>query len=90
MSQVTQNINENRFELTENGLTAVAEYIPQGEIIVVTHIIVPQQLRGRGVASTLATEVVAYARREKLKIRPHCSYMIAYLERHPEHSDLVV
>jgi predicted GNAT family acetyltransferase len=90
MPQVTHNINENRFESTENGLTSVAEYIPQGEIIVVTHIIVPSQLRGRGVASSLAAEVVAYARREKLKIRPYCSFMVTYLERHSEHRDLVV
>jgi predicted GNAT family acetyltransferase len=83
------NADSKRFELEKNGLMAVAEFEMEPGVMVVTHVIVPPSLRGGGIASALSAEVVAHARREGLKIEPVCSFMQAYLTRHPEAHDLV-
>lgn len=83
------NAESERFELEKNGLMAVAEFVMEPSAMVVTHIIVPPSLRGGGIASKLAEGVVAHARREGLKIHPQCSFMEAYMRRHPETLDLM-
>ena len=88
MPQIINNPAQNRFEREENGLVAVADYVLQEKTLVVTHVVVPTQLRGRGVASELAQFIVAFARENGLKIRPQCSFMAAFMERHAETNDL--
>ena len=86
---VTNNPQRSRFELEQDGQVAVADYDLEGNIMTVTHVIVPPALRGGGLATALAAEVVAHARRENLKIIPQCSFMVAYVQRHPEVKDLL-
>ncbi|MBW3635042.1 MAG: N-acetyltransferase [Armatimonadetes bacterium] len=85
---ITNNPIQGRFQCGKDGHIAVADYHLNGVVMTVTHIIVPPELRGGGVASALAAEVVAHARRENLKIVPQCSFMAAYLEKHPEDGDV--
>ncbi len=85
---ITNNPSRSRFQSEKDGQIAVADYHLNGDVMTVTHIIVPPQLRGGGVASALAAQVVAHARRENLKIVPQCSFMAAYLQKHPETHDL--
>lgn len=82
------NTPRSRFEVESDGLTAVADFILALGQITVTHIIVPPEMRGGSVASGLAAHIVEYARAEKLKIEPQCSFMAAYLQKHPETRDL--
>ncbi len=96
MNSITQNTAQNRFEMarqndkeTETEI-AVAEYRLSGQIMTVTHVIVPQSQRGQGVASDLSRAVINHARAVQLKIRPQCPFMAAYFERHPEAADLLV
>lgn len=90
MSSIQNNTQESRFEIAQNGEIAVADYQLRGEILTVTHILVPPSLRGQGVASDLARAVIAHARPAGLKIHPQCSFMAAFFERHPEEADLRV
>lgn len=53
------------------------------------HTIVPKELGGKGYAAELAEYALKYARENHLKVIPTCSYMIAYLKKHPEHNDLL-
>ena len=86
---VSHNSQRSRFELEQDGQVAVADYDLDGNVMTVTHVIVPPAPRGGGLATSLAAEVVAHARRENLKIIPQCSFMVAYVQRHPEVNDLL-
>lgn len=90
MPQIIHNSAQNRFEREENGLAAVADYELREETLVITHVIVPNEQRGRGIASELAAFVMDYARGNGLKIRPQCPFMDSYMKRHKETNDLRV
>jgi uncharacterized protein len=53
------------------------------------HTEVAPGLRGRGVGEALAEAAVAYARREDLSIVATCPFVRRWLDKHPEHRDLV-
>lgn len=49
---------------------------------------VPEQHRGKGLAGKVVMEALEYARDQGLRVVPSCSYVAAFLERHPEYADL--
>jgi predicted GNAT family acetyltransferase len=49
----------------------------------------PEALRGRGIAGRLVEATLEHARANGWKIVPTCPYVTRYVERHPEHRDLV-
>lgn len=73
-----------RFTLEVDGKLAVAEYRLTDGRIVMTHTFVPPELRGRGLAEQIVRAALEYARAEKLKVVPQCSYVEAFLRRNPE------
>lgn len=85
---VRHDLENHRFELRIEGRTAVAEYRPEGNVMIFTHTWVPPELRGRGIAARLMDTALALARSEGRKIVPQCSYVETYLRRHPEYEDL--
>ena len=52
--------------------------------MVIVHTEVPPTLEGRGIAAALVRAAFAYAREHGLKVMPACSYVRAYVRRHPE------
>ena len=52
------------------------------------HTLVPNELRGRGIAGVLVDALIADARREGFKIAPDCSYVANKFAEHPEWADL--
>ena len=50
---------------------------------------VPPALQGQGLAAELLHAVLIWARAEGLRVRPTCSYIAAYMRRHPETQDLL-
>jgi len=85
---VTDNESRQRFELIEEGKLAFADYRLQGGVLVLPHVEADPALRGRGAAGRLMEGVMEIARQRGVKVRPVCSYAVAWLERHPEHGDL--
>ena len=85
---VTDNTERRRFELTEQGELAVADYRVQGGAMILPHVEAAQALRGTGAAGRLMEGVLDAARRRGLKVVPICPYADVYLRRHPEHADL--
>ncbi len=78
------------FALGEDGsLLAEITFPVQGGVAVIDHTFVHESLRGQGVAGRLMEEAVACIRRQGLKAKPVCSYAISWLEKHPEHRDLL-
>lgn len=78
-----------RYELPVSGDVAVVIYNLSGQNLMITETLVPQALEGQGIASRLAKHVIADARARGLLILPVCPFFAAYLQKHPEHADVV-
>lgn len=78
-----------RFELTEAGEIAFANYRLSGNVLSIPYVESPQALRGQGTAGRLLEGVVAHARAKNLKIVPVCGYAVSWFRRHPEHADVL-
>ncbi|EMO57441.1 hypothetical protein LEP1GSC161_1886 [Leptospira santarosai str. CBC1416] len=50
---------------------------------------VPSELRGKGIAADLVRTALNKARSLNKKIIPSCSYVVTFLNRHPDYNDLV-
>lgn len=81
------NAAQHRYELdTDHGL-ALAVYHAQGDRLLFTHTEVPPADEGKGVGSKLLAQALSDARRRGFKIVPVCSFVVAYVRRHPEFDD---
>ena len=88
MSAVHQNAALSRFELDADGDTAVAYYRLADGVMTFTHTETPAHLWGRGIASRLIYGALESARAQGFKVVPRCSFVGAFLARHPEFDDL--
>ena len=86
---VTHNAGLQRFEAHADGLLAFLSYTREGAVIVMDHTYVPDEFRGRGVATVLAHAALDEARHRSWTIEPRCSFVAAFIERNPEFADLV-
>jgi uncharacterized protein len=86
---VRDNPARHRFELDADGDIAFASYRRDGDVLTINHTEVPVHLRGRGIAARLVKGVLDIARAEKLTVVPRCSYVSAYIKRHPDYGDLL-
>lgn len=86
---VRDNPAAGQFEAQVDGSLAVAAYTLDGDQIAFTHTTVPRALEGRGVGSALVATALASARERGLKVVPLCSFVAAYMKRHPETADLL-
>ena len=89
MTEITNNTARSRFELVEEGKLAFADYILNGNTLLLPHVEADPALRGRGAAGRLMVGVLELARDRYWKVRPICGYAAAYLDRHPECRDLL-
>ncbi|MFA6667258.1 MAG: GNAT family N-acetyltransferase [Bacilli bacterium] len=46
--------------------------------------------QGKGMAKLLIDKVVSFSKEKNYKIKPICSYSVAYFEKHPEFKDLLI
>ncbi len=83
--EVIHNPDQNRFEITINGQTALAEYNIAGKNMIFTHTEVPPAFEGQGVGSRLAAFALDYAKDNGYKIQPLCPFITSYVRRHPEY-----
>ena len=81
---VRHNIVAQRFEATVAGKLCRADYRRYGNELQMIHTEVPVEARGRGIAAELVRAALAYADEERLDVVPLCSYVRAFLQRHPE------
>lgn len=73
-----------------DGPSPFLSYTFEGDCVVFDHTFVPEALRGRGIAAKLARAALEEARQRRWKVVPRCSYVAAFINRHPEFADLVV
>jgi predicted GNAT family acetyltransferase len=78
-----------RFELDVEWAIAFANYRRKPSAIIITHTETPRPLRGRGIASELVKGALELIRADGLKVVAGCGFVVDYLQKHPEYSDLV-
>ncbi|WP_322997236.1 GNAT family N-acetyltransferase [Castellaniella sp.] len=78
-----------RFEWTEDGQLCVLDYVLSGNVAAFTHTGVPASVGGRGIAADLVRTGLDTARAQGWKIQAVCSYVAAYVQKHPEYQDLL-
>jgi len=78
-----------RFEARVDGLVARCDYRLQDGVMMLFHTEVPPALEGRGIGAALVRAALEHAAGQALRVRPRCSFVSAYLARHPEHSGLL-
>ncbi|MDO6415534.1 GNAT family N-acetyltransferase [Sphingomonas sp. BIUV-7] len=88
-AEVIDHPDRSRFEILVDGHIAFAAYRLDGDVMALTHTIVPNALAGHGVGTRLIAGMLKQVRARHLKIIPECSFVVAYLQKHPEEADLV-
>lgn len=89
MSNIEHQPDQQRFVTTEDGHEAQMIYEMRGDVMHLTHTLVPSAIGGRGIASNLVRDALDYAREQGLKVSPDCSYAEAWIRKHPDYSELV-
>ncbi|HUI88587.1 MAG TPA: GNAT family N-acetyltransferase [Anaerolineales bacterium] len=86
---VIHNQIEHRFEIWIDGDRSELDYRLQGDAVIMYHTGVPTPLEGRGIAGRLTRAALEFAEAESLRVVPLCSYVSAYIRRHPQYAKLV-
>ena len=86
--RVRDNTAMNRYELDVDGGGAFANYRRTTTADIITHTETPRALRGRGIASELVKGALELIRGDGRKVIAGCSFVVDYIERHPEQADL--
>ena len=88
--EVADNPAERRYEVTVDGEVAGASYYwDRDGVRIVTHTEVDAEWEGQGVGSRLIAGALDDIRARGLRVTPLCPFTAAYIDRHPEYSDLV-
>jgi hypothetical protein len=79
-----------RFAVRLDGKIGYLSYEQKAEkLLDYAHTYVPPEFRNRGIAAKLTQHALMWARENGYSIIPSCSYVQAYINRHPEFHDLV-
>ena len=91
MIDIHDNIDEERYELADDGLlAAIAEYRRNDQVIAFTHTETRAGHEGKGVAQKLVEFALAEARAQGLAVLPYCPYVRKVIAENPsEYLDLV-
>lgn len=88
-STLHDNKVEQRYEMTEQGMTSWAGYRLSGDRLYIDHVESPPPLRGSGAAGRLMAALAADAKSRGLRITPICGYAATWLRRSHEFRDLL-
>ena len=86
---VCDNAALKRFELEAGGHTGFLYYRVDPGKITLMHTEVPPAIGGRGVGSALVRGALEAIRAKGLKVVATCSFVAAYMGKHPEFNDLI-
>lgn len=87
--ELIHNKEKSRYEFQIEGLIADADYRKIDDVMVITHVGVPYPLEGKGIASQLVEKMLQDIKRQNLKVKPVCPFVVAYIKRHPEWQEIV-
>ncbi|MGD9982144.1 MAG: GNAT family N-acetyltransferase [Hyphomonadaceae bacterium] len=89
MNVFSDNTERHRYELTAPEGISWADYRDIGGVRAILHVETPAEARGLGYAQKLMDAIVGKARADNTKLRPSCSYAVAYFRRHPAAADIL-
>ncbi|MDA3947329.1 MAG: GNAT family N-acetyltransferase [Helicobacteraceae bacterium] len=87
--ELVHNEAECQYEYHIEGHLARLLYEDNNGVLHLTHTFVAEELSGRGIAGALVKDVLANIEKRSLKMKPACSYIVAYVEKHPEYERLL-
>ncbi|MBA1264641.1 GNAT family N-acetyltransferase [Stutzerimonas stutzeri] len=89
-AQVRHDESRQRYVLEINGQPlGFAQYQEEGDRQVFTHTEIDDSLAGQGMGSMLARAALDDARRRGKRIVPVCAFIAAYVNKHPDWSDVL-
>jgi len=88
-TDIHDNTAAHRFEKVVDGHAAIATYRLDGDVITFEHTVVPEALRGQGIARELVEFALASVRQRGLKVVPQCEVFFAYMRKHAQTHDLL-
>lgn len=86
---VTDNPDQNRYEIKLGDAVAILVYRKHGETINLIHTEVPESLGGHGLANKLAQFALKDAHAQNLMVVASCPFVTAYIRRHPDYISLL-
>ena len=89
MNQIDHDVSGHCFELKLEGHRCVLDYLLQDRVMTITHTGVPSELGGRGLAAEITKFALDYAQSHAWQVIPQCSYVAAYIKKHPEYETLL-
>jgi predicted GNAT family acetyltransferase len=89
MNKIEHNTDAKSFELKLEGHRCELDYTLRDKVMTITHTGVPTALGGRGLAAEITKFALDHAQAQGWKVIPQCSYVAAYIKKHPEYSALV-
>lgn len=84
---LVHNKQASKYEYHIDGVTAYISYDDQQGNMHLTQTIVPEELAGKGLAKMLLEAVLKQIKNDNKKAVAKCSYIVKYLEKHPEASN---
>ena len=86
---IVHNPDAQRFEVRIGGWLCRCDYCLVDGVMQLIHTEVPPALEGRGIAARLVQAALDHAQVQGLKVRPRCSYVRVYMQRHPQTQSLL-
>ncbi|WP_314823605.1 GNAT family N-acetyltransferase [Corynebacterium matruchotii] len=90
MTKVTHDTTAERYLITVDGRDAgYADYIQGDGVRDFHHTVINPEFRGQGLSKPLIQAALDDTRAAGDKVRPLCSAVAGFIEKHPEYRDLV-
>lgn len=87
---VTDVVERQRFQLeTEGKVAGFIDYRADEDAVVMTHAEIAPEFEGRGLGSAMVKAALDSVRESGRSVVPRCSFVSAYIDNHPEYSDLL-
>lgn len=86
---VQRNTAAGRFEILVDGVVAgYADYADSDGVRTFPHTVVAEEFGGQGLAGRMVGEALRVTTEEGLRVRPACSFVERYVEKHPDSAEL--
>ena len=88
--KVTDNKQEQRYELPVEGYICYIDYMkPEEGVVCLTHTEIPFAIQNKGYGNELVEAVLTEIEQEGAKVVPLCGFVASYIEKHPQWMVLV-
>ena len=83
------NTDQQRFEMRVDEHVVLINYRLHDNEMELVHTEVPPDLEGKGHGRKIVEKAFQYIKDQNYKVVPLCSFVVAYLKRHPEWNSIV-